>query len=356
MAAAGAVGTVTTATTAAATPAGPAAPRAAAPAAQAAAPAELAATRAAAAAGALEAGAGASAAGSWLEDGRVVVAVTDRAAAARVRAAGGTARLVARSAAQLAGAQRHLDRTAAVPGTSWAVDPRTNRVVVTADESVRGADLATVTAAVRALRGAAVLERTPGTLSTTLAGGEAVYGGGGRCSLGFNVRSGSTYSFVTAGHCTDLGSTWYANSAQTAVLGSRTGTSFPGDDYGIVRYAAGQPTAPGSVSLYNGSTRDITGAGTPVVGQTVYRSGSTTGLHSGTVQALNATVNYAEGSVRGLIRTTVCAEPGDSGGALFAGNTALGLTSGGSGDCRRGGTTYFQPVTEVLSRYGVSVY
>jgi hypothetical protein len=67
-------------------------------------------------------------------------------------------------------------------------------------------------------------------------------------------------------------------------------------------------------------------------------------------------VNYAEGTVTGLIRTNVCAEGGDSGGALFSGSVALGLTSGGSGNCSSGGTTYFQPVTEVLSRYGVSVY
>jgi streptogrisin D len=79
-------------------------------------------------------------------------------------------------------------------------------------------------------------------------------------------------------------------------------------------------------------------------------------VHSGTVTALNATVNYAEGSVYGLIKTTVCAEGGDSGGSLFAGTTALGLTSGGSGNCTSGGTTYFQPVTEALSVYGVSVY
>jgi hypothetical protein len=74
------------------------------------------------------------------------------------------------------------------------------------------------------------------------------------------------------------------------------------------------------------------------------------------VTALNATVNYAEGSVYGMIKTTVCAEGGDSGGALFAGSVALGLTSGGSGNCSSGGTTYFQPVTEALSVYGVSVY
>jgi streptogrisin D len=74
------------------------------------------------------------------------------------------------------------------------------------------------------------------------------------------------------------------------------------------------------------------------------------------VTALNATVNYPQGTVTGLIRTTVCAEPGDSGGSLFASTAALGLTSGGSGNCSSGGTTFFQPVTEPLSVYGMQVY
>ncbi|MFI8404604.1 serine protease, partial [Streptomyces sp. NPDC085463] len=30
--------------------------------------------------------------------------------------------------------------------------------------------------------------------------------------------------------------------------------------------------------------------------------------------------------------------------------------SGGSGNCSSGGTTFFQPVTEALSAYGVSVF
>ncbi len=123
-----------------------------------------------------------------------------------------------------------------------------------------------------------------------------------------------------------------------------------------MRYSTSFTNHPGSVNLYNGSTQDITSAGTPVVGQTVRRSGSTTGVRSGSVTALNATVTYAEGTVTGLIRTTVCAEGGDSGGALFASTTAYGLTSGGSGNCSAGGTTFFQPVTEALGVYGVSVY
>jgi streptogrisin B len=91
----------------------------------------------------------------------------------------------------------------------------------------------------------------------------------------------------------------------------------------------------------------------------VKRTGSTTGTHSGTVTALNVSVRYVGhpgGTVSGLIQTTVCAEPGDSGGPLYDGTKALGLTSGGSGDCTSGGTTFFQPVREAANAYGVTVF
>ena len=51
----------------------------------------------------------------------------------------------------------------------------------------------------------------------------------------------------------------------------------------------------------------------------------------------------------------MCAEPGDSGGSLIAGTQAQGVTSGGSGNCSSGGTTYFQPVNEILSAYGLTL-
>jgi streptogrisin B len=47
---------------------------------------------------------------------------------------------------------------------------------------------------------------------------------------------------------------------------------------------------------------------------------------------------------------------GDSGGPLYDGTAAVGLTSGGSGNCTSGGTTFFQPVTAALSACGVLVY
>ena len=123
-----------------------------------------------------------------------------------------------------------------------------------------------------------------------------------------------------------------------------------------MKYSSSYTNHPGVVDLYNGSTQDITSAGNAYVGQAVKRSGSTTGVHSGSVTAVNATVNYAEGTVTGLIKTTVCAEGGDSGGPLYDGSKALGLTSGGSGDCTSGGTTFFQPAREAANAYGVTIY
>ncbi|MEV0323358.1 S1 family peptidase [Streptomyces sp. NPDC050658] len=239
-----------------------------------------------------------------------------------------------------------------VAGTAWAVDKATNRLVVTADSTVSQAEIAKIKKAAGGNAGALKIERTPGKFNKLISGGDAIYASSWRCSLGFNVRSGSTYYFLTAGHCTDGATTWWSNSGHTTTLGSTTGSSFPTNDYGIVKYSNTSITKSGTVG-----SQDITSAGNPTVGQAVKRRGSTTGTHSGSVTGLNATVNYGGGDiVYGMIKTNVCAEPGDSGGPLYAGTKALGLTSGGSGNCSTGGTTFFQPVTEALSRYGVSVY
>ncbi|MFE4450360.1 S1 family peptidase [Streptomyces sp. NPDC056796] len=243
-----------------------------------------------------------------------------------------------------------------IAGTAWYTEASTGKVVVTVDSTVTAAEIATIKKSVTDSGAKADVKRTDGTFNKLIAGGQAIYAGGGRCSLGFNVRSGSTYYALTAGHCTEIGSTWYTNSGQTTTLGTRAGSSFPGNDYGLIRHSS-SAAADGRVYLYNGSYQDITTAANPTVGQSVKRSGSTTGVHSGTVTGLNATVNYGGGDiVSGLIQTNVCAEPGDSGGSLFSGTTALGLTSGGSGNCTSGGTTFFQPVVEALNAYGVSVF
>ncbi|WP_376770730.1 S1 family peptidase [Streptomyces physcomitrii] len=298
---------------------------------------------------------GPAAAGAYYDavNRRLVVNVLDEKAADRVRAAGAESRLVAHSLATLDAARATLKERASVPGSSWAMDPKTNRVVVTADRTVTGERLARLTEVVDSLGDRATVTRTAGEFRPLVAGGQAIWGEGGRCSLGFNVTKGGKPYFLTAGHCTEAIASWSAKQGGPVIAKTQSG-SFPGDDYGLAKYTGDTPH-PSAVDLYDGSRQKISKAGQATVGQQVTRSGSTTKVHDGEVTALNATVNYKEGAVEGLIRTDVCAEPGDSGGSLFDGESALGLTSGGNGNCTMGGVTFFQPVGEALQKTGTQI-
>ncbi|MGC5018637.1 S1 family peptidase [Micromonospora sp. DT47] len=251
------------------------------------------------------------------------------------------------SASQLSEVSDAVQRSG-VEGIAWHVDEGADHVLVTADSSVSRAEIAKIRQSAGANAGAIRVERAPGVFTPLLSAGDAIYGGQYRCSLGFNVVSGSTYYFLTAGHCGDVANTWYTNSSHTTLIGPTIGSSYPGNDYALVRYDNTSLSHPGGFTVADA-----------YVGESVKRTGSTTGTHSGTVTALNVSVRYVGkggGTVSGMIRTNVCAEPGDSGGALYDGSKALGITSGGSGDCKSGGTTFYQPVREAANAYNVTVY
>ncbi len=251
------------------------------------------------------------------------------------------------SASQLAAVSNAVERSG-VAGIAWYVDAAADRVVAIGDSSVSSAEIARLRQAAGSNGGALRIQRSAGVFTPLLSGGDAIYGGRYRCSLGFNVVSGSTYYFLTAGHCGSLANTWYTNSSHTTLIGPTIAYSFPGNDYALVRYDNLSLSHPGGFTVADA-----------FVGESVTRKGSTTGTHTGTVTALNVTVRYIGhpgGVVSGLIQTNVCAEGGDSGGPLYDGTKALGLTSGGSGDCTSGGTTFFQPVREAATAYGVTIF
>ncbi|MEW2250035.1 S1 family peptidase [Streptomyces sp. NPDC006975] len=296
-------------------------------------------------------------AGSWVgADGRPVVAVTDQGAAAAVRRAGAEAKPVGHSLDELKSAARTLRSAPRVAGTAWAVDYRTNEVVVRGDRTVSAADWAGLTRVAHGIGAFVRMERTSGTFTTRLNGAQPILSAGGRCSAGFNVTDGRADFVLTAGHCGPTGSQWFADNRATRQVGQTVASDFPGSDFSLVQYAGGRAgDAADVVAIGGGTGVRITGAADAVVGQRVFRSGSTSGLHDGRVTGLDATVNYPEGTVTGLIQTDVCAEPGDSGGPLFSEGIALGVTSGGSGDCTAGGTTFFQPVTKALRALNVKL-
>lgn len=298
---------------------------------------------------------GADYGGSWLAaDGTTLnVAVADPAQAARVTAAGAVPKRVDRGVAELDAVKTRLDASGgeATPDVAgWYVDVATNSVVVVAQPGAEAAGRRFAEAS--GLPAGAVRVKTADEAPRPLfdvRGGDAYFiNNAGRCSVGFSVVGG----FVTAGHCGRPGDR--TAGANRVAQGTFAASSFPGDDWAVVE-VNGQWTPQGVVNDFNGGTVPVNGSTEAPVGASVCRSGSTTGTRCGVIQAKNATVNYPEGTVTGLTRTNVCAEPGDSGGAWLSGDQAQGVTSGGSGDCTQGGVTFFQPVNEILQRNNLTL-
>ncbi|MCW2640579.1 MAG: Streptogrisin-C [Dactylosporangium sp.] len=301
----------------------------------------------------LRSGLGARFGGAWLTPSadQIVVAITDASKAAEVRAAGATPKIVTHSESQLDATKSTLDsKTAGAPASvsGWYVDVATNSVVVLSSPAGLDATKSFVAASGIATNSVRVIasEETPRPLADVRGGDAYFINNSGRCSVGFPVVGG----FVSAGHCGQPGSS--TAGPNRAAQGTFQASSFPGHDYSWVKVNSDW-TPRGVVNRYDGSTIAVRGSQEAAVGAAICRSGSTTGLHCGTVGAKNSTVRYPQGSVSGLTRTDVCAEPGDSGGSWISGDQAQGVTSGGSGNCTSGGTTYFQPVNPILSTYGL---
>ncbi|MCG8969259.1 S1 family peptidase [Streptomyces sp. CL12-4] len=301
-------------------------------------------------------------AGSYYDAGRQQLVVNvvpgdDNNVVVQAKKAGAAVREVDNSIAELRSGAQTLKSEATIPGTSWAVDPRTNKILVTADSTVTGTAWDRLESTVDSLgSGMATLRKSGGTFKTFVSGGDAVFGGGARCSLGFNVTAADgSPAFLTAGHCGVAAEQW-SDAQGGQPIATVDQAVFPGQgDFALVTYDDPATEAPSEVNVGN-QTVPISGAAEATVGQQVFRMGSTTGLADGQVLGLDATVNYPEGTVTGLIQTDVCAEPGDSGGSLFTQDgLAIGLTSGGSGDCTVGGETFFQPVTTALEAVGATL-
>lgn len=300
--------------------------------------------------------AGSSYAGSWYDadTGKLTVATTSARKTDALRETGATVRVVSHSAKELDAAKERIDAVPAPKGvSSWHVAPQSNKVVVNVvaaqkdDNDVRRfVDRARKAGPVKV----DTVGEAPSTFAAGTVGGDPYYTGNVRCSIGFSVHGG----FVTAGHCGQAGAGvrgWDGSN-----IGSFQGSSFPGDDYAYVSVGNGWWTVP--VVLGWGTVPDqlVRGSAEAPVGASVCRSGSTTHWHCGSVLAKNETVNYSQGAVHQMTKTSVCAEPGDSGGSFISGDQAQGVTSGGWGNCSGGGETWHQPVNEILGRYGLTLH
>lgn len=293
-------------------------------------------------------------AGAWIQDGsdRLTVGITDQKQAAAVRSEGALPQLVTRSQSDLKAARTKLDKAAGrLKGTTirgWHVDVARNTVVI---DAAPGAEATARTFAQDSGAGAVEVVTTaeaPRTVYDIRGGDQYVINGNTLCSVGFPVAGG----FVSAGHCGGVNSPTLGNN--NVAQGTFAGSSFPGNDYSWIR-TNGNWTPQPWVNNYAGGNVIVAGSQDAAIGSSICRSGRTTGWRCGTLQGREETVNYAQGAVNGLSRMSACAEPGDSGGSVISGNQAQGVTSGVTGNCTSGGTTWFQPVNEILGVYGLSL-
>ncbi|MFC8431366.1 S1 family peptidase [Streptomyces sp. NPDC057253] len=303
--------------------------------------------------------AGASYGGSWFDaaKGTLTVAVTPDTPAGtlrEIRATGATVRTVAHSARALAATQTRIDKLPAPDAvSSWHVDAKASTVVVNVVRGRQGDnDVRAFLAHARAAGPVTVREvaSAPTTLAAGTVGGDPYYTGNVRCSIGFSVYGG----FVTAGHCDQHTGSVYG--WDRSYVGNFQGSSFPDNDYAWVNVGSGWWTVPVVLGWGTVSDQLVRGSNVAPVGSSICRSGSTTHWHCGTVLAMNETVNYSQGAVYQMTKTNVCAEGGDSGGSFISGDQAQGVTSGGWGNCSSGGETWFQPVNEILNRYGLTLH
>ncbi|MBB5801397.1 hypothetical protein F4560_001165 [Saccharothrix ecbatanensis] len=258
-------------------------------------------------------------------------------------------------------AKERLDRGAATRPqsvTAWHVDAAAKAVVV----SVHGSAAGVVEWAGGLGAGAVTVEHVAEAPRPVwdLIAGQSIHSVGARCTLGFNARSGSARFIVSAGHCVSVGSDWHGVGGY---IGPSGGSSFPGNDYGLIRVASAAAVSTPLVDRYAvGADVTITGVTNPSVGMSVCYSSPVTGWRCGSITGVNQTVCYPQGCVNQLARTTMCPEPGASGAPVVtnpgSGATvrAVGLVSGGSGNCTSGGTTWIQPVSEPLAAYGLTLY
>ncbi|MEV6595169.1 S1 family peptidase [Streptomyces acidicola] len=317
-------------------------------------------------------------AGVYYKDGRLVVAVTDQAAAQSVRDAGGTPKLVTRSSAELKSIHHKLDQLGNIPNTAWGVEARTNQVSVEIFNGVPAAGRARIEKVANAHPGAIRIERVDSKLkfkATDLRGANGITSNGSLCSAGFNVKnsSGAIYT-LTAGHCVPgTGNTWYMDYNGTRIGNQTaynygTGTSgycdgaTQGCDWATIRADGADINPLGTVRYWGGVYKQIDRSRYPAEGEAIERIGVSSQDLTGHVTNTSRTVSIEGTTLYSMMEVSNCALGGDSGGPALSGTTALGILSGGTDEtvCNSdsSGTyrNYFTKVQTVLNERGLHVY
>lgn len=176
------------------------------------------------------------------------------------------------------------------------------------------------------------------------------------CTAGFNVQSVADAKpyVLTAGHCMQYADTWRTEfeDGSRHVIGNRWSSYFASDDVdaGLLGISAPGPDrwnpqpwvlvrasygTPPTVADYR---YDITAVGGSVVGSYICKTGITTGTVCGVVKAVGQDHPNNDTWNMGVANILNCG--GDSGGPLYKGGRAYGITSSGSLSSYIGELTY----------------
>ncbi|WP_043236303.1 S1 family peptidase [Streptomyces violaceusniger] len=320
-------------------------------------------------------------AGIYYRNERLVVAVTDQAAAETVQSAGAVAEVVLHSTTELSSAKAKLDQLEGVPNTAWSIDQTSNRVNVQIYDGVSDADRSRIEKAVSGYGDAVDITEHSSKIESTayaMRGGlgitsECTSGGSGwitTCTAGFNVQNASGKKYMlTAGHCMEDGAvTWHRRTGDIP-LGRATdwvfGNGTDQSDYGVVGYSNSNVTPYGTIQYKDGSEGQISRSASAFEGEKVKRVGTMSQDLVGMVLATDVTVTYTDGiTLRHMIEVSNCSVHGDSGGPLFSDETALGILSGGSyvdepcgdSDPQADRSSFYEPVYKVLLWEGLKIY
>jgi len=344
-------------------------------------------------------------AGVWFDNstGEFVVPVVAGANLASVDSALGADNLTADSHTkpvqysweELEEAQHRLDKVlfplvgANLMQTS--LDPRTNAVVIRLSEDADKAKRAEIQSAIgdedvkvevrqtspnRIKLGLTYCNTFGRVCGRPLRGGVGIAPNGypPECSAGFKAI-GNTYGnrfILTAGHCIKKYEVykWRSEDADHEYkweqIGLAEGVNFPGGDWAAIKangsYWDTSPW-PSEIAVWGKGEAEqhhpIEAESSSYMGEWVCHSGLTSGASCGNVTALNLTGEVGSGEFEYNLTEfgPVCVQPGDSGGPVFAGNTALGLLSGRvlpPPPCGEQFGLYVE-ITEATAALGVSV-
>ena len=228
------------------------------------------------------------------------------------------------------------------------IDVRTQTVVLRVpDQAVDGARAETPAAygpRVRVQSGAA--EPSGCSISdcryAMLGGLELVIGSAGTCSSAFSATNGTNRFVLSAAHC-------YVNTKTTSRYNA-------GSYYGYTRTYQYSGRVDAERIIRSGSWResgkffvegenprlveDYVGYGSTPIGAYLGKTGRSTGTTRGYVESKTVSPSYVPSS-NDFLKVDFCVYPGDSGGAVWAGNSAYGIISGyyKGTSCRGGGPT-----------------